>query len=339
MNSKKNSRSGFSLPEIMIVVALTAGAGLLISQLFGNVTSQSARVTRSVQKLSVLEEWTRTVVKIFGTTSLGLLNPETSFVAKPGSAGNFVPASLIQRLPAGTCNNFPPLGADPDRNRKWCLGGAENKHIGKGAISATKVTNTNGFNQALSSHDFAHVRLKAMAGGGPLIQPVVDAVLLSRCVDSRSNSTPTTLAGLNALKRPIISGGIAKCCDIAPHVEPSGCEEITNGTYWPTIFTYKKDGTVLALPTENDRRLVPGLGFFIEFSGNPATSYTLHSFSLVNKCLTSVTSGRNCAEPKLGWSPSNQDSFSLSHTTDAGSVTGDLAGAGLIRFGGRRLDP
>ena len=232
------------------------------------------------------------------------------------------------------------------------------------------------FNGAQKSHDLVLTSLIfKKSDGSTTIQNT--GAYLSRCVPAadlaKVDSDYQQYDKIDQLKRPFISnasGSIAtstvatstgnqtvktyvapeiKCCDLAKDItQPlmSNCEFISNNvtaSYYPTVFLYRGENKVSAIPNAASRRLVPGMAMVLRFdnAANPQ-SFDLSVLQIENACMT----GRKRAFWPCDSNPSNElvpkdgefnNQTEIKVITKSGTPTSDVSGSGIIKLGTRAV--
>ncbi len=232
------------------------------------------------------------------------------------------------------------------------------------------------FNGAQRSHDLVLTSLIfKKSDGSTTIQNT--GAYLSRCVPAADLSKVDTdyqqYDKIDKLKRPFIanaSGSVTtstvatstenqtvktyvapdlRCCDLGKDLTQdlmSNCESISNnGTalYYPTVFLYRGENKVSAIPNVASRSLVPGLAMVLRFdsAANPQ-SFDLSVLQIENACMT----GRRRAFWPCDSNPSNNlapkdgefnNQTEIKVIVKGGAPTTGASGSGIIKLGTRAV--
>jgi len=171
-------------------------------------------------------------------------------------------------------------------------------------------------------------------------------LIASRCASLNiyDTSTPKTLESLLNLKRPFPVSTTQRCCAggvcndcVKPNFEC--CDQ--NRTYCSKspddvmILILSFDNQTEIFPKESDLVYNPGMGFVIQFDGNPADSFKVTEFNFKNTCFNKLEN--NC--------PINIQSYlldaklhsyiQLNHRSRVGSALSDFKDGSFISLGNR----
>ncbi len=324
-----------TLIEVMFAAALSVLVGFVLHSVYRSSQEGALRVQRQTQAASVVKEWDRMIVRYLANISAMQFDPELTFVPTDATRSNFQVAAVI--------------------GGPWHMGRAAHERFTKSQVASYSVGS---FQSPMSSHDLPLIKLSMNDTSGSLGMDS-DKILMSRCIDPKEG-VPKTHAELQALRRPFVVDGQIQCCLIKQQTiagvqtfRHTDCESPLE--YWPTVVIYSGEDRITTIPSESDRELVPGVGFFMTFNQNeyrastdtllPPSRFVMYSFGWRNRCQINV--GKKCAKSRLDYATSDRirDGVDLFHRDiEAGKVmefAGELArpisGKGSVVFGTRNV--
>jgi|GEM_PF-1055507 len=318
------ARSGFTIVEVVVAMVVMVLAVMIATNLLTESNKNSLKAERRARLSVALAEFEKLSNRLVSAVSPSAFDPQWTFRVDSSGAATTV------------------VGDD------WYSTDAGNKILSPRAVPSPLpspapqvVPNIvfGSYMRARTTHDLDIYHLENSG-------VVVDALYMSRCVPvgelPNVHGKYQTIADVDALDRPLmISPTEFRCCKLSGTVlAPIVGTCVDREKQVPTIFVYRGENKVSALPADSDRDVLPGLGFVMIFRFPSVASDTPSDASLVtlwvqNSCMIGRLSAQWPCRAAPGTTLSDADfraQTEAKFTSQPAKLVSSMGGSGFMRL-------